>query len=441
MRPFRTLVESDIRSLGKLTDSPPDEKRAQTLRSSNVPFYEAVWSTARRCTAVTGFSQRFYFEDQSSTNSSSAQPRPSGSQRRSTKQGIKKRSAFVDIIASGGAEWIKISTITETRVLFELAKQGWEQGQSSDDDSDTNGFPAPSSNASDDDDVVSIIRTAENLTRAARSHRVRYRHPIVRLVLPKVTAGHIPAIDTLLDAVRAIGVRLELGNASGVNLETPIDYAQLTPNPTAHLTPILNIDCTILLALVSDLSHQKRPPALPWFHGATRKQIEAEAREALLPTSLYPAMCNRRLVCTEEAAARMRAIVDSIGTETEKARTELLLAKGRDVRAEMAALSDYALPTDLKLPVAIVHWDGVLEQLPACAVEIAEGLSEINRSVFMYGWRTSYTTLTSNRTVVKHIEAAIERCRNGDDELVGPETWVCGMARSLIGKEKGRREG
>jgi hypothetical protein len=71
--------------------------------------------------------------------------------------------------------------------------------------------------------------------------------------------------------------------------------------------------------------------------------------------------------------------------------------------------------------------------------KVAKILSDINYSVFMYGWSTAVTTISSNRTVVKQIETTIEEHRNGDERLEGPPVWVCDTARSLAGKDKDRK--
>ena len=46
-------------------------------------------------------------------------------------------------------------------------------------------------------------------------------------------------------------------------------------------------------------------------------------------------------------------------------------------------------------------------------------------------------TLTSNRSVKKQIEEIVE---STEGEVEGPRIWLCNTARSLVGKEKGRRD-
>lgn len=217
------------------------------------------------------------------------------------------------------------------------------------------------------------------------------------------------------------------------------------------MTDTLNIDCTILLALVSDLSHTANHPILPNYNSAISRQIEIETREHLLPSSLWPAMAGKDLVCTHEAAKRMKEIVDTIGMPNERARTELLLddgpaRPGRDLREAFANYSDHAIPPSWGLPIRIVQAEvsdhdirNAIQQdiLPPVAMQVADQLTDINRSVFMYGWIESITTVSSNRTVAKQVEGIVEK---DGQSAVGPEIWLREPARSLLGKEKERRK-
>lgn len=384
----------------------------------------------------------------------------------------KKRSALVDIVADDGGEWIKVSTITETRLLFEKAKAGWE-GADSDDDTEgemedggkvlANGASPISGDAwrddeEDDDDRVELLKTAEDLQKAAHKVRIRYNHPRIRFVLPKITEGHSNAIDAILTSIRATGATVQCGSQStslfhlplstnGTSHPSPFPWARLLPDPLAHLTPTLNIDCTILLALISDLSHATLSPS-PTFHRAIRRQIDLEAEEKLLPSSLYPAMVDRDLVCTAIAAKRMREIVIQIGTEGERRRAELLLGEGaigadkspQELRAAFQELSEYEVPPGWRLPIKVEAGEYDLARLPAVAKMVEKELTEINRSVFLWGWERGYTTVSSNRTVAKVVEGVVEAEQEDDGEVAGPGVWLCATARSLVGKEKGRRE-
>ena len=55
--------------------------------------------------------------------------------------------------------------------------------------------------------------------------------------------------------------------------------------------------------------------------------------------------------------------------------------------------------------------------------------------MFLYGWGSGNTTITSNRTVVKQIEGGLDKYEDLN-ESTWPSIWLCPTARSLVGKEK-----
>ncbi|MCJ1311170.1 hypothetical protein MMC25_004840 [Agyrium rufum] len=464
-----------------------DERTIHTVRSSNLPFYAAVWEAAKSCSGLVGFEKRFYWDTPAKGRSGRA-----GKPRRTC--------ALVDVVARGGEEWVKVSTVTESRLLFEKAKAGWENEGSDDDSegdergaeegdgikvgsvmindvakvqiSDQNGRKFDFSHKachqveddSDDDDRPGILKTALDLQKAARDTKVNYKHPRIRFVLPKISATPLPEICSILDSIRDTGAIVETSadlirsqESSKTARELDSVFQIVHTDLSNPLSTILNIDCTILLALVSDLSHQPITPE-PWFHRAIRRQIDMEAKEHLLPESLWPAIVGRDLLCTRLAAKRMREIVQTIGTEAEKARTAILL--GNDQETGIGAgtsdelqtpefdtsdnlctafqrYSMHPVPANWRLPIKIVDEEIDLADVPPIAEKVKQHLSEINQSVFLWGWTRGYTTVTSNRTVVKTIREIVEA---EDGEVLGPKVWMCAVARSLVGKEKGRRE-
>ncbi|KAL2821567.1 hypothetical protein BJX63DRAFT_219235 [Aspergillus granulosus] len=434
-------------------------KLMHTLRSSNLPFYEAVWTIAKRtCTGLVAFGKRFYWDGEQREGSAN-------------KNKDKRKSVFVDIVADDGEEWVKVSTISETRLLFEMAKKGWE-GDSEDEDEDREKRTVLQNHShgsgsdyddedEDDDDEIELIKLASDMRKAASLVRVNYKQPRLRFVIPKVEEGQTPEIDDLLKAIRGYGVIVNCGEdvssseASGdpractVSIEEEV--RNLLPNRFKRFTSTVNIDCTLLLAIISDLSHYQSISPSPRHHKAINRQIEIERERPLLPTELWPAMESRELICTSEAAKRMREIVDIIGTETERTRMAILMGdnsfsglKSASLTEELQKLSDYQVPVHLNLPIKTVDAQVAIDlgkqqgKLPPVAQRVEEILSDINTSVFMYGWVSQLMTISSNRTVVKQIETTIEMQRDVED-LEGPLVWVCDTARSLIGKEKGRK--
>ena len=397
------------------------------------------------------FHKRFYWDHQPT---------------RDAKRAAQKRCALVDIVARNGEEWIKVSTITEGRLVFEIAKAQWEAADSSSSgveeyESNTMDGKLDGQNKSSQDkeavlDRIELVKIADDLLRASNAHRVHYKHPQVRIVLPKISLEPPGELLSVLARIRSTGAILDLGpqdaRPQSLELLKTKTFPRLLPSPHPPLTDTLNIDCTILLALVSDLSHTANHPILPGYNMAITRQIELETREHLLPSSLWPAMEHKDLVCTQEAATRMMEIVDTIGMPKERSRADLLLVSGAEerdgegLRTAFAKYSDHSIPSTWRLPIRVVPSMTAISDirqaigagsLPHVAEQVAEQLTDINRSVFMYGWMQGLTTVSSNRTVAKEIENIVEKVGGG---AMGPEIWLREPARSLLGKEKERRK-
>ncbi|KAF4283485.1 hypothetical protein KXW98_000786 [Aspergillus fumigatus] len=482
VRSLRSNVLSELRMLEKLskrvhavsatadaeTRSHEDEAELRllhALRSSNLPFYEAVWNVAKNtCTGLVAFGKRFYWD----AGAQHGGKRPEESQVKKKKPSQDKRkSVFVDIVADDGEEWVKVSTISETRLLFEMAKKGWEADSEDGGDAETRtvlrNYDNDDFDSDEDDDEVELIKLACDMRKAANATQIRYKHPRLRFVIPKIEEGKSPEIDDLLKEIRSYGITVNCGGeVARARTEDAVgpehatveegELSQLLPSPFKRFTSTLNVDCTLLLAMVSDLSHYKTVALSSSHHKAIFKQVEVEKQRPLLPTELWPAMTAHDLVCTEEAAGRMREIVDTIGTEAERKRTQLMMGYApfndcdtTSLLEKFQELSDYEVPSGWKIPIRTVNARSAIETardqgtLPPVSRKVATILSDINYSVFMYGWSTGVTTISSNRTVVKQIEATIEDHRNGDEGLEGPLVWVCDTARSLAGKDKDRK--
>ena len=67
----------------------------------------------------------------------------------------------IDIISENGSRWTKVSTVTEKRLLMEMAKQGWDWAGSDEDSDEDDSFGSGS--RSDDDVDISIVKMAIQL--------------------------------------------------------------------------------------------------------------------------------------------------------------------------------------------------------------------------------------------------------------------------------------
>jgi hypothetical protein len=262
------------------------ERVQQLLTTSNLPFLEAIWNTAKKTSAILG---------------------------------LRKHGSMVDIYAEGGLKWIKVSTVPEKRLLMEMAKQGWDwQGisdsESEDDDNmseqEDSGLVDPWAVLKEDEDDVPLVKSAKTLVKASKEKRIKYQHPTVHFVLTRITSGN-KDIDVVLEKMRATGATVQ--TADQISRPPPIEdiVDNLVVDEFKSFSETLNVDCTILLAIVSDISHGQVMEE-SWFNKNIRRQIQIEETEKLMPHILWPAMVGHDLVCTQLAAQRMREIVDTV---------------------------------------------------------------------------------------------------------------------------------
>ncbi|KAK8232247.1 hypothetical protein HDK90DRAFT_489590 [Phyllosticta capitalensis] len=418
-----------------------DGKIKHQLSSTNLASYEAQWSSVKRCHGLVGLRQNFWRNAKVPSKSKNHSLSPGSRMREHVKRA--RDAVLVDAIVDNGATWLKVSAVSERQLVFHMARQGWCNGDS---DSDGEDYQPPADDDSDDEDEIPILKLARQLSSAASANRYKYRHPSVHLILPRISSNEcIREISAILARIRSYPY-IELLCAEALQPPPPTEAAleNLLFNELNTLTPVLNIDCTLLVALASDISHST-VQIQPWYPLAVQGQIRDEQRQPLMPNVLFPAISNsRQLFCTSEAAHRMRDIVATIGTETEVRRADLLIEgpatqsnSSAELREELQKLSIYPVPTDLQLPIRVVEFDMASAQLPKVAEKVIPHLTPINQSIFLYGWAEGITTLSSNGSVARQIETLVETHRTADDE-VGPDVWVCPMARSLVAK-KGRR--
>jgi uncharacterized protein DUF1308 len=385
-------------------------------------FSHAVWAYAKHCHSITRLTQH---------------------------------TSPTHIIADGGLLWIKLSTLTEKRLLTEMAAKGWWSTSQSDSENDdgNDGDIEMRSPKSDDDDDLNLIKAAkELLARAKESRPIRYRSPRITFVLTRIQPGSCAEIDQLLCTIRDMGITVQ--TAADIPRSspplTPELLKQMAFDESTLVTPTLNLDCTILLALASDMSHAREiDPA--WEPRLPAKQVRSEREEVLVTSVLWPVMRGRELVCTREAARRMREITEEIGMVGEKARMEILLGDGPNLavqgedegvkrREAFQKWTEYEVPGDWRLPVRICESVGADDgRLPHIARKVAVDMSELNRSVCLFGWAEGFTTITGNRMVVRTIEKIVVKERESE-EVMGPDLFVSWNSRSLVAKEKERRD-
>lgn len=422
----------------------------------------------------------------------------------------------MDIVCEDGRKWIKVFTKTQRWLMMDLAREGLVDfggagsdagSERGDGDRDDEGYAGRDEDRGGGEERGGLVRKEEGMSRgfsdgdveaveelklvkmareflmAARTTRSgpRHWHPKVFFHLPKIERGVSQDVDVVLRYTEQMGIVVvsadELRSRSedySSSLETTFGCLTSSPPPVA-LTSTLNIDCTILIALISDISHFARSSiTIPkHYDGREAKkdilgQLENDANDPLLPNHIYPVLQGKRLVCTSKAVAHLKNIVRIMGSPTETKRSNILFAgpedrrNGEEVRGQFRQLSSHDVPADLQLPIEVASFSqqddfpeaqgancSALDYAIMARMSRLPRLSPLNRSVFFYGWMEDVTTISLNRVVSEWLDRAIDNALDeleietesadgklNEGEFRGPKVLICGRERSLLGTEK-----
>ncbi|KAH8841134.1 hypothetical protein MCOR27_002827 [Pyricularia oryzae] len=438
-------------------------KRFYQIARNNLECDSRLWNIVKRCRGLVALKQNyradwdFVLNQLAKTNGE-------------TNTGVSRTEhVTVDAVVDGGATWIRLLTVSEQRLLSELADSGaWDFDSDSVAGSDNE---HSDSHHGHDCDSIKTIRGARAVVMAAKNQRFKYRHPRVHILLPKLEEGKIEQIDRVIERIRQLGdddvtVVVDCGNSAFFrhgHSSPPLFRVlpTLVVDELRDITPTVNIDISWLIALTSDLSHERS--SKPFASSSLSLSVgdaktPASIREACgrsLCQTLYPTLAFRKLVCTRSAAERVWSIAKTLASPTELARLRLLVplteeditaARNRGpkaTRVRLAGLSVHGVPDDVFWPVDISddgftqNTDVLVEsgRLPRVAPAVANKLQEPNRSIFLFGWATGYTTLTANSAMVNRIKRTLEVNRTGARER-GPDVFVRWVTRSFDAKEK-----
>ncbi|KAK1762561.1 hypothetical protein QBC33DRAFT_282130 [Phialemonium atrogriseum] len=475
------IFHKHLQDLQGSADDDDDARKADlvkrlgvSLRCSNLPALEATWGVVKRCRGLESLVFAFSRHPAFGACSICKRPPPRGPPDGGAVTGTKPRRkkcppknrqdpadlARVDAVVEGGTEWVRVLGISERSLLMHMAQGGWDWGAEE-------GEREREEEEDDDADCdVSVAVTVRQLVEAARANRHDYRVPRVHVVLTRVAEGRDAEIDRLIRLLRR-----GAGAGAGAEVEVVVDCAGsaflAAPPPPADealrnltddgrlwgLTPTVNLDCTVLVTLASDVTHG-RVEVRPWHSRETARQVVDELEQgSTLVRFLYPALRGRRLVCTRAAARRFGEIVDTIATPTEAARAAIIMGNPLSgpsgmsspaLVAELQTLSEHTVDPDLLFPIEVVDAKSPADdiesyirsgRLPQVAAPVLAEMSELNRDSHLYGWVQGVTTVTANLSLAKQIARLVEEHRTSDDEA-GPKVWVHPVTRALAAKEK-----
>ncbi|KAK4685417.1 hypothetical protein P7C73_g4731, partial [Tremellales sp. Uapishka_1] len=171
-------------------------------------------------------------------------------------KGKGKEDAFVDIVAQGGEEWIKVYSKKVNQLLAEFREQD-SYVDFSDEEDDADGSGPGLTN--------SMIQMVDNLLSVARDCEVLPGRALPRLTLritripqfPGEEGWEDPRIPATFDAIRARGVKILFGDLAEVSVEQLIAEKMTIHRVERELLPTtkVNLDPTALMGLCSDLLH------------------------------------------------------------------------------------------------------------------------------------------------------------------------------------------
>ena len=439
---FNSDLRGEISLLQKIVNN-VDGKRegaSHTVRSSNLPYLEALWGTAKRSSEIIMLR---YAVSSATYPSQIMAPGTRIVRTQGESRPSKDCNLVVDIVADGGQSWWKVSSMTNRRLIFDMAREAIFCGDDSEDEDDDNADRVLQSSDAD----IPLVKLAKNLASAAQGYRIRTKCPTLYLVLPRMVEGEHPKIDMVLNTCRKMGVCIICGNELPLAPELSADVLdRMSPNPKARFSETLNLDTSVLIGLASDFSHTNVPKH-SWFRQSHLDHADLESKQPAL-SLFYPILGSHGLVCTSEAEEVLRHIVDTIATEDEKARIECLVwgdpQWSREERLQkLQSLSIHDVPPGLQLPVRIVDFNEKTgaPHLPNIVKERMEIIPNPGRSVLMYGWTTGQTTITCNSVAVKQLERSLETLPDLG-EVEWPSIWPVPTSRPLVGTpppEKGHK--
>lgn len=430
-RVLNSRTKSDTTSAAA-ADEEKDRRDRVVLMGCGLAPHQEQWNAIKRMQGLLSFRRRF-----------------SGRGKRS------RLGPTVDAVVQNGFEWLKVMNLTEKKLLYQMAQEGWHPDDSSEEDGD--------SDVSDDGENTGIVilKTMRQLVAAARTNRCNTRIPGIRVVLPNLPSGRVEAIDKVLDRVRNLGISkrgegdvdIVVDCADSAFFQTPVPPLEqactnlFRDTNVDRLTSTVNLELTMILSLVSDIAHAK-VEAKEWYSRQTVSHLEDERHSpGTRLQGVYAALQGKRLECTQEVAREVRNVVDDLGTETTKMRTLIWFGRqsmldgfltpravqhpnGDGKAAEEAErarlvsrlreLSKYPVPDGLQLPIQIVGDDEFnhenytalieAEKLPPVAAKVWAKLDRsYNRSCYLWGWLQDITTVSANNLNTRLIDVTVDK--------------------------------
>lgn len=426
-------------------------KLSRSLKECAINTTRSVlqWNILKRCRSFVALNQGFQGKTKEDRRREMAEKGVVSVEKQKMHRVLKEQGRVEVDVVENGREWIVIKSVQRNRLARHMTDCGWEWGEHKRGDTVDE----------EEWEDIPLVKAIAKVVAAAKRNRYEYQFPRVRVVLANFRRGE-EEFDVLWEQIARTdeSVEVVLEDMAGDFMSTPppdMDTAieNLMGDDHEGLTPTLNLDHTILIDLISDLTHQRLEPQ-PWQVATTRGQIEEEnaTEGGVMAKTLYPLLQGRELVCTQEAVEHFHEVLRTVGTESERRRGQLILPfddearqlSTDEIRQAFQELSIYPLPADVQLPITVLPTPWTLDTitaavasktLPKVALAVAKhsGWKSSKLSIFMYGWASGNMTITSNREIRAQIRTLVETHRDGELEK-GPGVWRVGVTRNLLAK-------
>ncbi|KAG8719174.1 hypothetical protein FRC09_011518 [Ceratobasidium sp. 395] len=238
---FKISAERDIEVLDTYISQHSNTTGPLPPLSTNAPYILAVWSEIIAASPVHAVGKTFNL------------PKEKG-------RGKDAGSVKVDVVADEGRQWIRVNTIKNSRLMAEIHELDGYESESSE-----SSLPA-SGNIVTQSHENSILRMAKALLAAAKHHTVpdtgetpRVMIRLTRLEVDPTSSSNEPIdsrIARTIQYLETLSVDVQLGERPF----PPRLLASSAPSPTPpRPTLSVNLDLSLIIALVSDLSHAPLP--------------------------------------------------------------------------------------------------------------------------------------------------------------------------------------
>lgn len=170
----------------------------------------------------------------------------------------------VDVIAEHGRRWIRVNTVKNARLLAEFREIDSYLTDSEDEAYEESEDARPTLAQKEFDN--SVLRMGRSLIAAAIFNPIEGSMEVPRITLrltrldpsPNNDKENDSRISQTIRCLQDMGITVELGERQREELPTPVT---VKPSPPVPLEPTihLNLDLSVLIALISDLTHSPLP--------------------------------------------------------------------------------------------------------------------------------------------------------------------------------------